>query len=89
MYQKLQKHFGYYLSLMAILGLGLALILLTSPNIKLQSLVILLTVLFYILWGVLHHLINHELSARIVIEYILIGVLGLSILFFMMMGGLI
>ncbi|HUD04936.1 MAG TPA: hypothetical protein VMR59_03045 [Patescibacteria group bacterium] len=74
---------------MAILGLGLALILLTSPNIKLQSLVILLTVLFYILWGVLHHLINHELSARIVIEYILIGVLGLSILFFMMMGGLI
>lgn len=89
MYQKLQKHFGYYLSLAAILGLGLALILLTSPNIKLQSLVILLTVLFYILWGVLHHLINHELSARIVIEYILIGVLGLSILFFMMMGGLI
>ena len=89
MYQKLQKHFGYYLSLMAILGLGLALILLTSPNIKLQSLVILLTVFFYVLWGVLHHLINHELSARIVIEYILIGVLGLSILFFMMMGGLI
>jgi hypothetical protein len=89
MYQKLQKHFGYYLSLMAILGLGLALILLTSPNIKLQSLVILLTIFFYVLWGVLHHLINHELSARIMIEYVLIGALGLSILFFMMTGGLI
>ncbi|HUD09699.1 MAG TPA: hypothetical protein VMR77_02775 [Patescibacteria group bacterium] len=74
---------------MAILGLGLALILLTSPNIKLQSLVILLTIFFYVLWGVLHHLINHELSARIMIEYVLIGALGLSILFFMMTGGLI
>jgi hypothetical protein len=89
MYIKLQKHLGYYLSLSAILILGLALILLTSPNLKLQSFVILLTVLFYILWGILHHLINHELSLRIVIEYVLIGTLGLSILFFMMMGGLI
>jgi hypothetical protein len=88
-YKKLQKHLGYYLSLSAILILGLALILLTSPNLKLQSFVILLTVLFYILWGILHHLINHELSPRIVIEYVLIGALGLSILFFMMIGGLI
>jgi hypothetical protein len=89
MYKKLQKHLGYYLSLSAILLLGLVLILLASPNLKLQSFVILLTVFFYILWGVLHHLINHELSVRIVIEYVLIGALGLSILFFMMMGGLI
>ena len=89
MYQKLQKHLGYYLSLAAILLLGLVLILLTSPNLKSQSLIISLTVFFYILWGVLHHLINHELSLRIVIEYVLIGALGLSILFFMAMGGLI
>ena len=89
MYKKLQQHLGYYLSLLAILLLGLVLILLTSPNLKMQSLVIGLTVFFYILWGVLHHLINHELSLRIVIEYVLIGALGLSILFFMIMGGLI
>jgi len=89
MYQKLQKHFGYYLSLSAILLLGLVLILLTSPNVKLQSLVILLTVFFYVLWGALHHLINHELSTRIMVEYVLIGTLGISIIFFMLMGGLI
>jgi hypothetical protein len=89
MYQKLQKHFGYYLSLAAILLLGVVLILLTGPNLKLQSLVILLTVFFYILWGVLHHHINHELTAKIVVEYVLIGALGVSILFFMIMGGLI
>jgi hypothetical protein len=89
MYKKLKKHLGYYLSLSAILLLGLVLILLTGPNIKTQSLVILLTVFFYVLWGTLHQLINHELTHRIVIEYVLIGVLGLSIIFFMMMGGLI
>ncbi|MGA2911179.1 MAG: hypothetical protein ABSE17_00870 [Candidatus Levyibacteriota bacterium] len=89
MFKKLQKHLGYYLSLLAILLLGLALILLTSPNLKSQSLIISATVFFYILWGVLHHLINHELSLRIVIEYVLIGALGLSILFFMTVGGLI
>ena len=89
MFIKLKKHFGYYLSLSAILLLGIILIVLTSPSIKLQSLVILFTVFFYILWGILHHLINHELSSRVVIEYVLIGALGLSILFFMTMGGLI
>ncbi len=89
MYKKLKKHFGYYLSLSAILLLGLVLIVLTGPNPKSQSLVILLTVFFYVLWGILHHLINHELTHRIVVEYVLIGALGLSIMFFMMMGGLI
>ena len=89
MYKKLKKHFGYYISLSAILLLGIVLVVLTSPNIKTQSLVISLTVFFYILWGILHHLINHELSTRIVIEYVLIGALGLSVLFFMTVGGLI
>jgi hypothetical protein len=89
MLKKLQQHLGYYLSLSAILLLGLVLVLLTSPNIASQSLIISATVFFYILWGVLHHLINHELSLRIVIEYVLIGALGLSILFFMTMGGLL
>jgi hypothetical protein len=89
MYTKLKKHLGYYLSLSAILLLGIVLVILTSPNIKTQGLVISLTVFFYILWGILHNLINHELSARIVIEYVLIGALGLAVLFFMTMGGLI
>ena len=89
MYKKLKTHLGYYISLLAILLLGLSLILATSPNLKLQSFVILTTVFFYVLWGVLHHLINHELSVRIVIEYVLIGALGVSVIFFMTMGGLL
>lgn len=89
MYKKFKKHEGYYLSLFIILILGLLLTFLASPNFIFQIVIILTTILFYVLWGILHHLINHELTAKIMIEYILIGLLGVSILFFARMGGLI
>ena len=89
MYKKFKKHTGYYLSLSIILLLGLILIIVSSPNIRFQSVILLLTVVFYILWGLLHHFINHELTSKIMIEYALIGLLGISILFFFIMGGLI
>ena len=84
MYKKFKKHFGYYLSLSAILLLGIVLVVLTSPNIKTQGLVISLTVFFYVLWGILHHLMTHNLNIKIVIEYILIGAFGLTIIFFLL-----
>ncbi len=89
MFEKLKNHLAYYFSLISILVLGLILIILTRPNIVLQTLVILVMVIFYVLWGILHHLINHELTLRIVVEYVLIGALGVAILFFMLSGGLI
>ena len=88
MYKNFKKHMGYYLSLITILVLGLVLVLLASPNIDLQVIITLLTVFFYILWGLFHHLTNHELTVKIVIEYVLVGVLGVSILFFLLMGGI-
>lgn len=89
MYKNFKQHIGYYISLISILLLGLVLVLLTRPNLRMQGLVIFLTVFFYFLWGSLHHFINHELTLKIMIEYLLIGGLGLAIIFFMMMGGLI
>ena len=89
MYKKFKKHLAYYISLLAILFFGLVLTFLATPNIKLQSVIVSLTISFYVLWGILHHMINHELTPRIMIEYILIGALGISILFFMLMGGII
>ena len=89
MFKKFKKHLAYYLSLITILSLGLILVLLTAPNILLQGLIVLLTVAFYVFWGMLHHLLNHELTLRIMVEYVLIGALGVAILFFMLSGGLI
>lgn len=89
MNKKLKKHLGYYFSLLAILFLGLIVTLLAAPNIKFQSIIIVITVVFYVVWGILHHFVNHELTTKIVVEYVLIGTFGISILFFMIMGGIV
>lgn len=87
MYKKIQNHFGYYISLIAILLMSAVLVVLTMGNKELQMIIFILTTIFYVIWGILHHLLNHDLSSKIVIEYILIGALGISIIFFVFMGG--
>jgi len=89
MSKKFKKHITYYLSLLGILTSGLILVFLAAPNIRLQITLVFLTIIFYVVWGLLHQFINHELTARIMIEYTFIGLLGASIMFFMIMGGLI
>ena len=84
----MNKHKEYYISLLAILFVGF-LIAYNSPNKQFQFMVVVVTAFFYAFWGVLHHFINHELTPKIMIEYVLIGLLGISILFFFIMGGLI
>ena len=83
MLNKLYKHSPYYLSLIAILTLGF-LLAVTSSNKTFQIGVTIATTFFYVLWGIMHHLLNHDLHAKIVIEYILIGVFGLTIIFFLL-----
>jgi hypothetical protein len=84
MIKKVKKHIGYYISLIAILAVGFLLAFLSSPNRDLQLMIVVLTTLFYIFWGIIHHLINHDLYVKIVVEYILIGVLGLTIVLFIL-----
>lgn len=87
MKQKLKKHIGYYLSLLVIFSVGFLLTIFVSPNLVFQQITIFLTIVAYVFWGIFHHLVNHELTNRIMIEYILIGLFGLSILFFLIEGG--
>ena len=84
MLAKLYKHSGYYLSLVIILALGFFLVNANNSNRGFQIGVVAATSSFYVLWGIMHHLINHDLNAKIVIEYILIGVFGLTIVFFLL-----
>jgi len=86
-YKKIQNHLGYYISLIAMLALSLLLAILASGNKDLQITIFILTAIFYVIWGILHHLLNHDLTSKIVIEYVLIGALGISTIFFVFMGG--
>lgn len=84
MIKKINTHIGYYTSLVAILAFGFLLVFLSFSNKGLQIMLVVLTVLSYVSWGIIHHLINHDLYIKIVVEYILIGVLGLTIVFFIL-----
>lgn len=83
---KKNKHTGHYVSLILILILGLIGLQVAAFDKKLQAEIIILTALMYVLWGIIHHKLNHSLSSKIVIEYILIAALGLAALMFFLMG---
>lgn len=83
MFARLYKHSAYYISLVVILALGF-LLAYNNSNRSFQIGVVVVTTFFYVLWGIIHHLINHDLNVKIVIEYILIGAFGLTIIFFLL-----
>lgn len=86
---RVKKHWGYYLSLLGILFLGIFLAIQASPDRQLQMLTVILTTFFYVAWGILHHFLNHDLTVKIVIEYLLIGSLGMAIILFLLRGATI
>ena len=88
MFDNFSKHAGHYISLILILALGFLLTSMSSSNRQLQIEIVALTTLVYVSWGILHHLLNHDLNMKIVIEYVLIGSFGLAIVVFLLKGGL-
>lgn len=80
----IKKHFYYYLSLLGIVFLGVLLALQVSYDRRLQALIVVIMTFFYVLWATLHHLINHDLTTKIMVEYILIGSLGMTIVLFLL-----
>lgn len=83
---KIKEHIGYYLSMIIMVSLGIFLALQASYNLRLQVTIIVVTAFWYVLWGIAHHVIEHDLSSKIVVEYVLIGSLGMSIMFFLVMA---
>lgn len=84
----LRKHIAYYFFLLLILLLGLILSFYFSFDRQLQMLAIIMTAISYVVWGVSHHFVHHDLTPKIMIEYVLIGSLGMSIVLFIIKGGL-
>jgi hypothetical protein len=84
---KKDYHLGYYFFLISILLLGVFLIWQLSPNKNLQFLTFIALSIIYAVVGIVHHLLDHDLVGKIVIEYILIAILGIAAAFFMFRGG--
>ncbi|MBI2031343.1 MAG: hypothetical protein HYT08_01890 [Candidatus Levybacteria bacterium] len=86
--EKINRHTEYYLALATILALGLFLVVVAAPNKNLQMLIVLLTTLFYAGFGIFHHMVNHDLNGKIVLEYFIIAGFGIAAVFFLLKGGL-
>ncbi|HLD01758.1 MAG TPA: hypothetical protein VJC10_02675 [Patescibacteria group bacterium] len=78
-----KRHIYYHSSVVILLLLGLYLITMFSYDRLKQFVAIGFVAVIYALWGILHHYLEHTLTAKIVIEYVLIGSLGVVIMFFL------
>jgi hypothetical protein len=76
----LESHISYYASLIILLALCCALILRTAKQPGFQLIVIILTAFLYIIWGIAHHKSYHYISLKIVLEYVLIGLIGMGLM---------
>ena len=80
--KNIRKHFLYYVLFILLQLVGLVLVLLTAGDKGIQLIAIILTTCTYIVWALAHQYIHHSLTAKIVIEYCLVGALGLTVSLF-------
>lgn len=80
-------HLLYYASLIGILVSGFILVYSSYPDKNRQMLIVIGMSISYTVLGIAHHLLNHDLATKIVIEYVLIAMLGIAISFFIFKGG--
>ncbi|KKR34337.1 MAG: hypothetical protein UT63_C0003G0053 [Candidatus Gottesmanbacteria bacterium GW2011_GWC2_39_8] len=73
-------HLIAYLILIFILLSGLFFFLNFQGVPRMQIEVAVITSVFYALWGIVHHLIDRDLHPKIVVEYILIGLIAVILI---------
>lgn len=84
----MKKHLGYYISFLLILGVSIFLVFQNQGDKGLILEFVGLFAISYVIWGILHHLVHHSVSVRVVIEYIVVALLGVAVIFFILNGGL-
>lgn len=77
-----KKHINYYAVLIIMLFLVIFMLLSLSGYKDIQLIFIAFAAAAYIVWGLIHHWLEHSLNSKIVLEYLLFGLLGLIISLF-------
>ncbi|OGG26643.1 hypothetical protein A2960_00530 [Candidatus Gottesmanbacteria bacterium RIFCSPLOWO2_01_FULL_39_12b] len=72
-------HFVHYLSLILIFVVGGYFFYYFRPFPDKQFAVATAGAIIYILWGVIHHLVEGDFHLKIMVEYLVIAILGLVI----------
>jgi len=80
-FTEIKNHFFHYLILFFILLFGLFSFFYLKKNPQAQILSLFLTSSFYVIWGVVHHLLEDDFHLRILLEYLAVALLGFLIVF--------
>lgn len=78
--------FAYFFIEFVILLLGFSIITVFSFDLSVQAMFVVVTLIFYITFGLLRHHAQHDLSHKVMIEYILISALILILFTFWNVG---
>lgn len=78
-----KKHKIYYASLWIVIGLGILAFINASYNRTLQGAIVVAMTVFYVSLAIAHHVIHHNGSAKIVVEYLLVGSLVIAVFLFL------
>ena len=69
-------HLLHYIILLTVLSLGVLSFVSAEGDKTMQLVVIGITAATYVIWGILHHLIMKDLHMKVVVEYLLIGLIA-------------
>ncbi len=84
----MKKHLFYYIALILMCLLSVLLVKVVNFSKQEQFFIVVFLGFFYAVWGVLHHVLHHNLRPRIFIEYIVIAILGIATTVFVLQGVL-
>lgn len=74
------RNITHYLSLIGLIGLGLAGLIMFHYDKVFQSAISIGIGVGFIFWGVVHHHIHDNLHHKIILEYVASAVLGVAVL---------
>lgn len=74
------RHLKHYLALFSLLSFAVFLYFYFSYNRAAQEGVIIATTAAYVIWGIIHHLLEKDFHWRIVLEYIVVASLAAILL---------
>jgi isoprenylcysteine carboxyl methyltransferase (ICMT) family protein YpbQ len=81
------KHIVHYLVLLGLMAIAFSTLVLVSLTRTQQLVVIILTAVMYVAYGIFHHKLHHDLTIKIVVEYALVALLVVA-LFLFVRGGM-
>ncbi len=81
--ETLRQHVVYYLSLLVIQLLGLGLIVLLAPHRLAQIIIVIFLAFAYLGFAFVHHKKHHDLTRKIVLEYVMIAAIGIIVSIFL------